>query len=111
MERLEVGLDRGWIPRPLRVRIEEDTDFGYQRIESRAWSDSTPQTFSNQDVDNEDQEALTYVFKKVKEIWLSARICQARGRDENAWCIDVIQPLIKLAMKLEGEGKFWLQSV
>jgi hypothetical protein len=103
MERLEAGLDRGWIPRPLRALIEEDTDFGYQRIESHAWSDSTARILSEQDVNSRDWEALTYVFKKVKEIWLNARICQARGRDENAWCMDVIQPLMKLAMELEGE--------
>jgi hypothetical protein len=29
MERLEAGLDRGWILRPLRELIKEDTDFGY----------------------------------------------------------------------------------
>jgi hypothetical protein len=33
------------------------------------------------------------------------------GRDENVWCIDVIVPLIKLAVSLEGADKFWLQSV
>jgi hypothetical protein len=36
IERLEAGLDRGWIPRPLRELIKEDTDFGYQRIKSYA---------------------------------------------------------------------------
>jgi hypothetical protein len=51
------------------------------------------------------------VLRKVKKIWLNARMCQWRGRDENAWCMDVIQPLVKLAMRLEGEEKFWLQSV
>jgi hypothetical protein len=111
IEQLEVGLDRGWIPGPLRELIEQDTDFGYQRIESHAWSNSTARTLFDQYVDNGHGEALAYVFEKVKEIWLNARTCQKRGRDENAWCMDVIQPLIMLAIKLEGEGKFWLQSV
>jgi hypothetical protein len=111
MEQLEIGLDRGWIPRALRQLIEEDADFGYQRIESHAWSDSTARTLPDQDVDSGNWEALTYVFKKVKEIWLNARLCEASGRDENAWCMDVFQPLMKLALKLEGKGKFWLQSV
>jgi hypothetical protein len=111
MERLEADLDRDWIPRILRESIEKDAVFGYQRIQSHAWSDSTAWILSEQDADNEDWEGLMYVFKKLKRIWLSARMCQARGRDENAWCMDVIQPLIKLAMKLEGKDKFWLQSV
>ena len=111
MERLEDGLDRGWIPGRLRQLIEEDVDFGYQRIESHAWGDSTARSLSDLDVNSQEREALVYVLRKVKKIWLNARMCQARGRDENAWCMDVIQPLMKLAIRLEGKGKFWLQSV
>lgn len=111
MEQLEDGLDRGWIPGRLRKSIEEDADFGYQRIESHAWDDRTAPSLSDMDVDSKEREALVYVLRKIKKIWLNARMCQARGRDENAWCMDVIQPLIKLAMRLEGGGKFWLQSV
>ncbi|KAF2740307.1 hypothetical protein EJ04DRAFT_572164 [Polyplosphaeria fusca] len=111
IERLEDELDRGWIPDRLRELIEEDTDFGYQRIESHAWGDGTPRSRSDPNVDSEDGEALAYVLRKVKKIWLNARICQARGRDENAWCMDVVQLLIKLAIRLEGKEKFWLQSV
>jgi hypothetical protein len=111
MEQLEAGLDRGWIPRVLQELIEEDTDFGYQRIEPHAWSDSTAWILSEQDADNEDREGLIHIFEKLKVIWLSARMCYARGRDENAWCMDVIQPLMRLAMKLEGRDKLWLQSV
>lgn len=111
MERLEDGLDRGWIPGQLQELIEEDADFGYQRIESHAWGDSIARSLSDLDVGSEEHEALVYMLRKVKKVWLNARACQARGRDENAWCMDVIQPLMKLAMRLEGEGKFWLQSV
>jgi hypothetical protein len=111
MERLEDGLDRGWIPGELRKPIEEDEDFGYQRIERHAWSEITARTLSNPSVDGEARTGSAYVLRKVKKIWLNARMCQSKGRDENAWCMDVIQPLVKLAMRLEGEGKFWLQSV
>ena len=62
-------------------------------------------------VDDETRTGLEYMLRKVKKIWLNAQICQSRGCDETAWCIDVIQPLIKLAMRLEGEEKFWLQSM
>lgn len=111
MERLEDGLDRGWIPGRLRQSIEEDADFGYQRIESHAWGGGTARSLSDLDVSSQEREALAYVLRKVKKIWINARMCQARGRDENAWCMDVIQPLMKLAIRLEGKGKFWLQSV
>lgn len=59
----------------------------------------------------EEHENLVYLLRKVKKIWLSARVCESRGRDENAWCMDVILPLVKLAMRLEGGDKLWLQSV
>ncbi|KAF2679499.1 hypothetical protein K458DRAFT_117213 [Lentithecium fluviatile CBS 122367] len=108
MERLEDSLDRGWIPGWLRELIEEDQDFGYQRIEFHAWGERTARSL-DPDVNREEREGLAYVLRKVKKIWLNARVCQSRGRDENAWCMDVIQPLVKLAMRLEGEEKLWLQ--
>lgn len=111
IERLEDGLDRGWIPGRLRELIEEDADFGYQRIVPHAWSNSTSQSLSGLEMDSKEREELVYVLQKVKKIWLNARTCQARGRDENAWCMDVVQPLIKLAIRLEAKEKFWLQSV
>jgi hypothetical protein len=48
------------------------------------------------------RRVLNWLLRKVKKIWLNARVCQSRDRNENAWCIDVIQPLVKLAMRLEG---------
>ena len=111
MEQLEDGLDSGWIPGWLRESIEEDQDFGYQRIERHAWDQSAARSLLDPDVGGEKRERLAYVLRKVKKIWLNARVCQSRGRDENAWCMDVIQPLVKLAMRLEGEEKFWLQSM
>jgi hypothetical protein len=111
MARLEDGLDRGWIPGELQKPIEEGQGFGYQRIERHAWGESTVSTLSGPIVDDETRTGLAYMLRKVKKIWLNAQICQSRGCDENAWCTDVIQPLIKLAMRLEGEEKFWLQSV
>ncbi|KAF2834338.1 hypothetical protein M501DRAFT_1009755 [Patellaria atrata CBS 101060] len=95
MERLEDGLDRGWIPGLLRDLIEEDRDFGYQRFERHAWSETAASNFSQPGADREECDSLAYMLRKVKKIWLNARMCQLRGRDENAWCDD----------------KFWLQSV
>lgn len=111
MERLEDGLDKGWIPIELRKLIEEDQDFGYQRIERHAWSENMTSALSDPIVDDEARIGFEYVLRKVKEIWLNARVCELQGRDENAWCMDVILPLVKLALRLDGDGKFWLQSV
>lgn len=111
MDRLEDGLDRGYIPGWLRRPIEDDQDFGYQRIEHHAWGESATPDLSDPDLNAEEHEKLVYLLRKVKKIWLNARVCESRGRDENAWCMDVILPLVKLAMRLEGGDKLWLQSV
>ncbi|KAF1346405.1 hypothetical protein EJ07DRAFT_185592 [Lizonia empirigonia] len=108
MERLGEGLEGGWIPSQLRKLIEEDTDFGYQIIERRAWTESAAPDVLDLAVGS---DVLVYTLQKVKDIWLNARTCQLKGRDENAWCMDVVERLVKLALKLEGRGKFWLQSV
>jgi hypothetical protein len=104
MGRLEDGLDRGWIPACLQETIEQDMDIGYQRIERLAWDE-------NAAVEDEERARHIRVLRKVKKIWQKARVCQLRGRDENAWCMDVVQPLLKLAIKLEGADKLCLQSV
>lgn len=56
-------------------------------------------------------EEFSTMWEAVKIIFLNARDCKSGSRDENAWCDDVVRPLIQLAMKLYGEGKWWLQSV
>jgi hypothetical protein len=47
----------------------------------------------------------------VKAIFINASGCMKDSRDENAWCDDVVRPLIRLAIKLYGDGRWWLQSV
>ncbi|KAF3030366.1 hypothetical protein E8E12_000933 [Didymella heteroderae] len=111
MERLETGLDKGWIPEELRKLIEDDRDFGYQRIERHAWGESTANTLALPITDHEGRIEAVHVLRKVKEIWLNARVCELQGRDENAWCMDVMLPLVKLALRLDGARKLWLQSV
>lgn len=46
------------------------------------------------------------MWKKVKSIFLNARDCKDGSRDENAWCDDVVRPLVYLAMDLYGNGKW-----
>jgi hypothetical protein len=59
-------------------------------------------TFSNSMIYGEVHIGAVYVLHKVKEIWLNAQVCELQGRDENAWCMDVILPLVKLALRLDG---------
>jgi len=51
------------------------------------------------------------MWKAVKNIFLNAHDCKDGIRDENAWCNDVVRPLLSLAMDLYGNGKWWFQSV
>lgn len=111
VERLKHGLDRGWISGNLRELIENDPEFRDVTIDDHAWSESTGRSLSEPGISSEERARLRYVLREVKEIWLRAQDCQSKGYDENAWCIDVIMPLVKLAMTLEGRGKFRLQSV
>jgi len=53
---------------------------------------------SDPDIDGEERGKLAYVLQKI---WLNAQVCKSRGRDENAWCMDVIQPLVSIAIRYE----------
>lgn len=50
-------------------------------------------------------------MRKIKNIWQNARVCESQGRDGNAWCMDVILPLVKLALRLDGGRQLWIQNV
>jgi hypothetical protein len=72
------------------------------------------QTTKPADFDRDDArsaEELSTLWKEVKKIFLNARDCKDGGRDENAWCDDVVRPLIRLAMELDGSDAWWFQSV
>jgi hypothetical protein len=72
------------------------------------------QTTKRTDFDHNDvrsAEELSDLWKEVKTIYLNARDCKDDSRDENAWCDDVVRPLIHLAMELYGDGKWWFQNV
>ena len=51
------------------------------------------------------------LFQSIQAIVADARDCEQNHRDENAWCIDVVQPLLKLAIKEMRSGEWSLQSV
>jgi hypothetical protein len=56
-------------------------------------------------------DELSSTYEAAKTIYLNARDCKRGNRDGSAWCDDVVRPLILLAMKMYGNGKWWLQSV
>lgn len=81
--------------------IKEDPDVGYQITKP---ADFAP-------VDTCSAEELAAMWRNVKTIFLNARDCKDGARDENAWCDDVFCPLLRLAIKLYGKDRWWLQSV
>lgn len=109
--RLEDGLDEGWIPGWLEKAIKADTDIGFQRFKPAAFSKTATRDLSDPDLDPVVRADLEYTLKKVKMIFKKALHCQTRGRDENAWCDDVVRPIVRLALRLYAKGKLCVQSV
>ncbi|KAF2106054.1 hypothetical protein BDV96DRAFT_339319 [Lophiotrema nucula] len=70
-----------------------------------------PKDFDRQDDRPADSDELANVWRKVKNIFINARDCKKGNRDENAWCYDVVWPLLLLAIALYGDKRWWLQSV
>jgi hypothetical protein len=54
---------------------------------------------------------LITLRRKVKFVFLNTRDCNKGGRDEYAWCLDVLQPLIRFALQMYGQDQWWSQSV
>ncbi|KAF2789873.1 hypothetical protein K505DRAFT_365232 [Melanomma pulvis-pyrius CBS 109.77] len=99
-DRLAEGVHSGFIPQGLQHVIKNDFEVGYQNTKL--------------DFDHNDKcspEELATIWNKIKEIFLNARDCKDGSRDENAWCDDVVRPLVYLAIYLYGNGKWWFQSV
>lgn len=109
--RLENGLDQGWIPGWLEELVRADTDIGFQRFKPIAFSNTATRDLSDPNLDSAARAELEYTLRKVKNIFKKALHCQTRGRDENAWCDDVIRPMVKLALRLYAKGKLSLQNV
>jgi hypothetical protein len=51
------------------------------------------------------------LWEEVKKIFLNARDCKDGSRDENAWCDDVVRPLVHLAIKICGDNRWCFQNV
>ena len=86
---------------PKQEAIGNDEELGWQDIEPSAFDQSDKRTLAD----------LRGTLEEVKRIYINARTCSELGRDENAWCLDVVQPLVHLVLKLHGNDKWWFQSV
>lgn len=72
------------------------------------------QTTKLSDFDRNDMrcvDEMLPIWKEVKKIFLNARDCKDGSRDENAWCDDVVRPLVELAITLYGNDRWWFQNV
>jgi hypothetical protein len=56
-------------------------------------------------------EELSASWEEVKKIFINARDCKDGSRDANAWCDDVVRPLVYLAMKMYGDNRWCFQNV
>ncbi|KAI1529753.1 hypothetical protein PtrSN002B_011094 [Pyrenophora tritici-repentis] len=99
--RLAEGIDFGFIPQGLLHVIKTDSEVGHQTTK--------PADFDRSD--SRSAEELSTIWKEAKKIFLNARDCKDGGRDENAWCDDVVRRLVHLAMELDGSDRWWFQSV
>lgn len=115
---LTSGFGRRFIPANLKAclpRCSEQlsgTDLGIQdvilhdpdladEIEDEAFDETDERPLS----------ALLTLLDDVRKIFIGARDCEQNRRDENAWCLDVVQPLLRLALHLHGTNEWFLQSV
>lgn len=91
--------------------VRADTDIGFQRFKPVAFSNTATRDLSDPDLSPTARAELEYTLRKVKKIHKKALHCQTKGRDENAWCDDVVRPMVRLALRLYAKDRFSLQSV
>ena len=105
--RLGNALKGGYIPVGLKAAIEQDPDF---RL-SIAMDPIGEEAFDHEDKRTLADFVLVDTLQQVKKIFQGATLCTRFGRDENAWCFNVVWPLIELAIKFHGKDKWQPESV
>ncbi|KAE8351284.1 hypothetical protein BDV28DRAFT_137442 [Aspergillus coremiiformis] len=88
-KRLTDGFGQKIIPRGLESRIRASDPAGAEDIPDSAYFDST----------HISDTALDAMWRDLEEIRLEARYCDIYGKDENAWCLDVVQPILRSSLK------------
>jgi hypothetical protein len=100
MDRLQPDNVERWVPASLEESIMMDSELGLQQISKRAWNH-----------DDTDLAVDQSTLEVVKDIFLCARHCAENGRDENAWCAEVVRPILQLALRLSNTADLMVQSV
>ncbi|KAE8407142.1 hypothetical protein BDV37DRAFT_280398 [Aspergillus pseudonomiae] len=98
-KRLTDGFGQKVIPRAFESRIRASDPAGAEDIPDSAYFDSTHMS----------DTILDAMWSELEEIRLEARYCDMYGKDENAWCLDVVQPILRLSLK--DESKLQLTNV
>jgi hypothetical protein len=95
----------------LQDAIRADTEMGFQRFKPSAFSKTATRDLSDPALDPVLCAQLEYTLRKAKKISRKSLHCQTSGRGENAWCDEVVRPMVRLALRLYAQGKLCLQSV
>lgn len=85
-KRLTENFGGNILPRCFESRIEDLDREYYQDIPDYAYTNVQPP----------DAESL---WQQLGKIYSNARDCDTYGKDENAWCLDVVQPLLNSVLE------------
>ncbi|KAJ0417623.1 hypothetical protein BJY00DRAFT_289284 [Aspergillus carlsbadensis] len=88
-KRLADGFGHNIIPRGLESRIRAWDSLSADDIPETAYCNSS--TLSDASLDN--------LWAELKTIFFDARQCDFYNKDENAWCLDVVQPLLNSSIQ------------
>ncbi|KAG9378436.1 hypothetical protein A1F94_011552 [Pyrenophora tritici-repentis] len=82
--------------------IKNDADIGLQMYLPGAFSTTATSDLLDPNLTLAARAELEYILRKVKGIHQRAVHCCMRGRDENAWCDEVVRPTIILVNERAG---------
>jgi hypothetical protein len=104
-QRLGRRLTSRFIPACLRTELEKEPAFQtalvHEPIDNDAYDES----------DERPAELCALVVDRAKAVLQGTQLCTTYNKDENAWCLDVVIPLLDLAIMLHGRDTFRRESV
>jgi hypothetical protein len=104
-QRLGRGLTSRFIPACLRSVLETEPDLqsalAVEPIDDDAYDEN----------DERPANQCALIVDRVKDVWQGAMLCTEHRMDENAWCQEVVIPLLDLALILHGRRSFRRASV
>lgn len=83
-DQLDEGVGFGFVTQGLQHIIKNNPEVGYQTIKLADFDRNNKRS----------TEELAIVWKEAKKTFLNERDCKDDSRDENAWCINVLLPLV-----------------